>query len=145
MASAQRRSNPSTSGISSVKNKSLLSFSSDQIISAAHGLGISLGTSKKDEIASANLILDNERNRSLTMLQTNESNTSLGDKAPHCLVVTRASNLCEDLVDDEETPEDTLLEVPPVKKTNRQKKKKNSNEKIPLRRSTRVKYRKLYS
>jgi hypothetical protein len=62
---------------------------------------------------------------------------------PNCLVVNRASNLCEDLNDEENMfDDDVAIDLPVEVKATR---KKKSLDKVPLRRSTRTKFKKLYS
>jgi hypothetical protein len=74
-------------------------------------MGVSLGNSAEVENDSAKLILDNECKRALTLLKPNENT----EEAPICLLVTRASNLCEDLNDEENLLDDELaIEKPAV-------------------------------
>jgi hypothetical protein len=47
----------------------LSSFSDDQILEYATSLGVSLGKSNSESIATAKLILDTEKARTLTMLE----------------------------------------------------------------------------
>jgi hypothetical protein len=129
----------------SSKCKSLLSFSPEHIIDKAKSLGVSLGNSRDEEFAAAKIILDNELNRSLTMLRTSTENEHINDDAPTCLIVNRASNLCEDLVDEEDMINDNLIDNTEVHNTNRQRKKKKSYDKGNLRRSTRIRFKKSYS
>jgi hypothetical protein len=142
---AQRRLTPSLPGMQSSKCKSLLSFSPEHIIDKAKSLGVSLGNSRDEEFAAAKIILDNELNRSLTMLRTSTENEYINDDAPTCLIVNRASNLCEDLVDEEDMINDNLIDNTEVHNTNRQRKKKKSYDKGNLRRSTRIRFKKSYS
>jgi hypothetical protein len=61
-------------------------------------------------------------------------------------VVNRASNLCEDLNDEENMfDDDVAIDLPVEVKATRKKNKKKSLDKVPLRRSTRTKFKKLYS
>ena len=65
-------------------------------------LWFSLGASHSERLSSAKLIKDNELNCTLTMLNKNvDPMSNVGKDVSHCLVVSRASNLCEDLEDDE--------------------------------------------
>jgi hypothetical protein len=145
MYAAQRRSDPSATGLSTTKNASLLSFSSDQIIRNASSLGVSLGNSKNEAIKSAKLILDNEFSRSLTMLNTNMENTSSIENMQHCLIVNKASNLCEDLVHEEDIIDETILDAPIPNNAHKRQRKKKSYDKTNLRRSNRVRFKKVYS
>jgi hypothetical protein len=112
MYAAQRRSDPSTTGLSKTTNASLLSFSPEQIISRATSLGVSLGNSKNEAIKSAKLILENEFSRSLTMLHTNTENISSVENLQPCLIVNKASNLCEDLFDEEDLCDEPIIDIP---------------------------------
>jgi hypothetical protein len=145
MCATQRRLNPSLPGMQSSKCKSLLSFSPEHIITKAKSLGVSLGNSRDEELAAAKIILDNELNRSITMLRTSTENEHINDDAPTCLIVNRASNLCEDLVDEEDMIHDNLIDNTEMHNNNRQRKKKKSYDKANLRRSTRIRIKKSYS
>jgi hypothetical protein len=112
MYAAQRRSDPSTTGLSKTTNASLLSFSPEQIINRATSLGVSLGNSKNEAIKSAKLILENEFSRSLTMLHTNTENISSVENLQPCLIVNKASNLCEDLFDEEDLCDEPIIDIP---------------------------------
>ena len=142
---AQRRHDYKLPGTSSVDKMSLLSFSNEQIIHNANSPGVSLGDSIKEKRKSAKLILVNEAFRSLTMLKTKESRNESDGTAPHCLIVKRASNPSEDLVDEDEVIEDdhVVQEVEYVK-VGRQRKKK-SYDKTNIRRSNRIKLKKIKS
>jgi hypothetical protein len=106
---------------------------------------LTIGKTINKEFAAAKIILDNELNRSLTMLRTSTENEYINDDAPTCLIVNRASNLCEDLVDEEDMINDNLIDNTEVHNTNRQRKKKKSYDKGNLRRSTRIRFKKSYS
>jgi flagellar biosynthesis regulator FlaF len=110
-----------TQSMQTNKSSSFLSFSPDHIIRRANSLGVSLGSTRSEAIASAKIILDNELNRSITMLRTSEENGSRKEDAPQCLIVNRASSLCEDLADEEDLIEENILDIPVV--NNRQRKK----------------------
>jgi flagellar biosynthesis regulator FlaF len=101
-------------------------------------LEVSLGSTRSEAIASAKIILDNELNRSITMLRTSEENESRKEDAPQCLIVNMASSLCEDLADEEDLIEENVLDIPVV--NNRQRKKNKSYDKANLRRSTRIRF-----
>jgi hypothetical protein len=105
-------------------------------------MGVSLGNSAEVENDSAKLILDNECKRALTLLKPNENT----EEAPICLLVTRASNLCEDLNDEENLLDgEFAIEQPAIGNSKRIRKKKKVIDKAPLRRSTRTKFKKSYS
>jgi hypothetical protein len=138
MYAAQRRQNTMVPGMQTNKSPSFLSFSPDHIIRRANSLGVSLGSTRSEAIASAKIILDNELNRSITMLRTSEENESRKEDAPQCLIVNMASSLCEDLADEEDLIEENVLDIPVV--NNRQRKKNKSYDKANLRRSTRIRF-----
>jgi hypothetical protein len=72
MSSMQRRSDQHAPGTSTTNKESLLSFTSADIIARAKNMGVSMGTSPEEENESAKLILDNEFQRSLTLLKPKE-------------------------------------------------------------------------
>jgi hypothetical protein len=119
MSSAQRRSDQNAPGTSTTNKTSLLSFTCADIIERAKNMGVSMGTSIQAENESAILILDNEFKRSLTILKTKD-NTEI---VPSCVVVNRASNLYEDLNDEENMLDDDLaIDLPVEVKATRKKK-----------------------
>jgi hypothetical protein len=61
-------------GMQTNKSPSFLSFSPNHIIRTANSLGVSLGGTTSEAIASAKIILDNELTRSITMLRISEEN-----------------------------------------------------------------------
>jgi hypothetical protein len=145
MYAAQRRSTLGTTGMSPNKSVSLLSFSPERIICNASSLGVSLGNSRDEEIKSAKLILENELPRSVTMLQTSDDSTLTNENRPQCLIVRKASNLCEDLLDDDDLIGEHILDIPVTNKVQKKQRKKRSYDKNNLRRSTRVRVKKQYS
>jgi hypothetical protein len=73
----------------------------------------------------------------MTLLKTSEGS----EINPSCLVVNKASKLCEYLIDEENMLDDDisiylLVEVKAIKRRN----KKKSTDKAPLRRSTRTRF-----
>jgi hypothetical protein len=145
MYAAQRRSNPGATGMSTTKSVSLLSFSPEQIIRNASSLGVSLGNSGNETITSAKVILDNELNWSLTMLHMSDENTSLNENMQQCLIVNKASNLCEDLVDDDDTIDENIPDIPIPNNVQKRQRKKKSYDNTNLRRSNRVRVKKVYT
>jgi hypothetical protein len=142
MGSAQRKSVYNMPGTSTPNKVSLLSFTCSNIIDKAKSMGVSLGNSTEVENVSAKVILDNECRRSLTLLKPNENSDEVGI----CLLVNRASSLCEDLNDEENLLDDEFsIEQPTVVNGAKIKKKKKAVDKAPLRRSTRTKFKKSYS
>jgi hypothetical protein len=81
---------------------SILSLSDDEIISRASKLGVSLGSSDTDRKKSANIIKKLESDRRVILLSNNLNQNTERDKTS--AVMTRASLLCEDLVDEMEEP-----------------------------------------
>jgi hypothetical protein len=105
-------------------------------------MGVSMGVSNKAEIESASLILNNEFERSMTILKNNENHESM----PSCLIVKKASNLCEDLIDEENMLDDDIaIDLPVEVKAIKKRNKKKSLDKAPLRRSTRTRFKKTFS
>jgi hypothetical protein len=145
MMNAQRRNEVIGQGTNLPSISSLRSFSDEQIIDQVKTLGISLGCSHVDRLASVKLIKDIEMHRNLTLLAKNEIVTNLGDKNNLCLVVSRASNMCEDLNDDESEMGDESAVTPPgVLKPKRDRRKK-SYDKTKVRRSNRIRIKKTKS
>jgi hypothetical protein len=62
---------------------------------------------------------------------------------PSCLIVKKASNLCEDLIDEENMLDDDIaIDLPVEVKAIKKRNKKKSLDKEPLRRSTRTIFKK---
>jgi hypothetical protein len=138
----QSRSAQKVHGMSNTSKTSLLSLTSDDIIARAKSMGVSMGVSNKAEIESASLILNNEFQRSMTILKNNENHESM----PSCLIVKKASNLCEDLIDEENMLDDDIaIDLPVEVKAIKKRNKKKSLDKAPLRRSTRTRFKKTFS
>ena len=134
MSIAQRRDDVFAQGTVQTQSRSLLSFSDSQIIHNASILGVSLGNSDADKLASARLIKENEVQRTLTILNNDTVSEKRDDPVP-CLVVTRASALSGDLDDDESLFDDDFQ---PVLKKKKHNKKKKSYDKTKVRRSNRI-------
>jgi tellurite resistance protein len=120
MMIAQQRNNLHTQGTTLDTHSSFYAFSDEDIISRAKTLGISMGSNSKSERAAAQLIKETEKQRVLTFLKNDKT---LEEEAtlPPCIVVSRASDLCEDLDDfsDENLDEhiDLLISHSVVKQT----------------------------
>jgi hypothetical protein len=80
--------------------------------------------------------------RSVTMLQTGDDSALINENRPHCLIVSKASNLCEDLVDDEDLIGEHILDIPVPNKVQKRQRKKRSYDKTNLQRSNRVRVKK---
>jgi hypothetical protein len=134
MMLAKKRDEPHVIGMSKSHPTSLLSFSDEHIIDNARALGVSLGNSFSESLASARSIKDFESQRTLTLLKKDEAN---GDNnTSTCLVVSRASNFCDDWDEDEDLegvePSNMPLDIK-VKKIRKKKSydKKKCAEKQP--------------
>ena len=104
----------------------------------ASSLGVNIGYSVDKKRASTNMLNDNEVTRSLTILQKNIADDNNQDFGPHNLLVSHASNLCEDLINEEqEVFVDESDLVGKSTKVGRTRKKK-SYDKNNVRRSARL-------
>jgi hypothetical protein len=135
MMIAKSRDDTPVIGMSPVKPTSITAFSDDQIIDDARLLGVSLGTSFSDCTKSAKIIKDFEKNRSVSLLK---SKNALAQK---CMMVSRASDLCDDLEAEEDFLSDESLEMPKANTREKKTRKKKSYDKENVRRSTRVKFK----
>jgi hypothetical protein len=93
-------------------------ISDDQIIDDARLLGVSLGVSLSDCTKSAKIIKDFEKQRSITLLKCNDT------LAQNCMMVSRASDLCDDLEAEEDFLSDENIEMPKVITRGRKTRKK---------------------
>jgi hypothetical protein len=91
------------------------------------------------------LLKDNELHGTLTMLYNKKSEHEAGEFAPHCLVVSRASNLSEYLDDEESFLDEDVPVVSHPKSKIKVKRKKKSYDKTNVRRSNRIIIKKLKS
>ena len=134
MALAARRD--SFQGTNLNKAFSILSFSDKQIADRAASLGVSLGVSKDQSIASAQLIKQFELDRTVSVLENNLKPV----EDPHCLVLNRAASLSEDLEEDDCSRlfEDTVDFSVPVEKAKKTRKRKDYSC-THRRRSARIK------
>jgi hypothetical protein len=102
MMIAQKRDNVQTQGTPSSNKHSFYSFSDEQIIDKAKSIGISLGDTLESRLKSARLVKDIEKQRTVTFLNSANLQEQNTGEAPICLVISRASNLCDDLYEDHE-------------------------------------------
>jgi hypothetical protein len=93
---AQNRDAMPVIGKPMIQPTTLSSFSDDQILEHATSLGVSLGKSNSESFATVKLILDIEKGLTLTMLEKKDKMVNENELISSCLVVLRASNLCED-------------------------------------------------
>jgi hypothetical protein len=131
---AQKRDATPVIGKSMTQPITLSSFSDDQILEHATSLGVSLGKSNLESIATAKFILDIEKERTLFMLEKKDQIPKEKDLVSASLVISRASNLCEDLEDEEVLDGDEIGRVtPPNVKDKKNRRKKSYNKKNVLR------------
>jgi hypothetical protein len=120
---AQRRDVPSYQGTATTRPHSILNFSAIDISSRASSMGVSLGESEACRAASIKLIKDTEFQRSLTILKKVESVVDTDTLAPHKLVVSDISTLCDDLnvedVGEETTGAAEILVPKPIRGRNK--------------------------
>jgi hypothetical protein len=141
----QRRDDLRVHGKNLNSEFSILALSNDVIVGRANRIGVSFGSSDASRSKVVDIIKDNELNRSLIMLKKKEN---VENNGPHNLVVSRVSNLCEDLIEDEHTMQedhellDTSIEqmVQNVKMPKARKKK--SYDTGNVRRSARINFSK---
>jgi hypothetical protein len=110
-------------GTSTSKPNSIISFSNNQIIDNALSLGVSLDKSHSECIKSARLIKDVELQRTLTMLKSSDHLVDKHENAS-CLVVSCASDLCEDSEGDGDFMGGDDIDMPPVINKDRKNHKK---------------------
>jgi hypothetical protein len=58
------------------------------------------------------------------MLQTSDDSTLINENRPQCLIVSKASNLCEDLLDDDDLIGEHILDIPVTNKVQKNRGKK---------------------
>jgi hypothetical protein len=138
MMIAKKRAETPVIGMSTSKLNSISSFSEEHIIENARSLGVSLGVSTSDCIKSAKLIKDFELQRSLTMLKCNDQSEKNQANDILCLAVSRASDLCNDLEDEENLVSDVDVQIPQVVSREKKQRKRKSYDKKNVRRSNRV-------
>jgi hypothetical protein len=135
MLLAQKRDDQYGQGTMSSQSHSLLSFSDNHIINNASMLGISMGSNSVDRIKAARLIKDNELQRTLTVLKNNAA-VENNDTTP-CLIVSRASDLSDDL-EDETFIDESFVHTSTVANKGKRNRKKKSYDKTKVRRSHRL-------
>ena len=108
MLLAQRHGDPSTSGTK--PKPSLLTLPNEVIITRASRLGVSLGESPSQVFESVNYIKEIEHAREVIFLKNNMDNLGNGDDQN--MIIKRATNLSEDLVNEEgqEAEEEACLD-----------------------------------
>ena len=102
MMLAEKRAEMPAIGTSASKPNSFIDFSDNHIIDSAISLGVSLGQSHSECIKAAALLKDVEAQRILTMLKGTDQLEGKNGNNTSCLVVSRASDLCDDLEGDDD-------------------------------------------
>jgi hypothetical protein len=117
---------------------SFLSMSDDTIADRASKLGVSLGSSVEEIQQTVNNLKQTEKDRTMHILQKNLDESLHRDDGPATLVMSRVSNLCEDLVDEESLSEvDALMENDVQKDKEKKSRHKKVYDVSNVRRSTR--------
>jgi hypothetical protein len=139
MMLAEKRAEMPAIGTSASKPNSFIDFSDNHIIDSAISLGVSLGQSHSECIKAAALLKDVEAQRILTMLKGTDQLEGKNGNNTSCLVVSRASDLCDDLEGDDDflCDEDEVV-VPPTINKERKTRKKRSYDKKNIRKSNRI-------
>jgi hypothetical protein len=124
---------------------SILSIPDIEIKERADRMGISLGKSFDEVASSINGIKNREGERTLLILKKNADEIS--NEGPASLIVSKASNLCEDLIDDEEIHANLVDHVKQPTPINKEKKKRRKKvyDLSNVRKSTRKIIKKQYS
>ena len=118
---------------------SILAFSDKQILDRAVKLGVSLGRSENEIVKSAMLIKQSEVNRNICFLDKDLSST---EGAPVSLILSRASALTEDLVDEKDDRSwDDQSDFLTLSHTVKRTRKRKDYSRVAFRRSARVKVR----
>jgi hypothetical protein len=135
---AQHKNDLPGSGIKQKSSLSFVSFSEKDIVAKATSLGVSLGSSTEQVSKSVSTIKNLELQRNVVFLKNNLGRDV--DEEQHSLVLSRATNLCEDLDDeDDEFLGDTLGPLSKNSVVPRARNKKKEMEvRVPVRRSARI-------
>jgi hypothetical protein len=136
---AQRRDDHPPTGTNTTAHPYILNMPSDEIISKASRLGISLGNSSEEILKSVHRIKSLEADRNVTFLKNNLNNLAPTDSLS--LVVSRASSLSEDLDDDEcENVMDHAhsLSLRLIDNKTGRRKRKDKEVKLAVRKSARI-------
>jgi hypothetical protein len=136
---AQRQKEQLLTGTSNTSNPSIIHMSSDQIVSRANKLGISLGNSTEQVLKSVQKIKSLESDRHVTFLKNNLN--SVDPSVSPSLVISRASSLSEDLVDDDTESimdHSDALTLRLVDNIVGRRKRKDKEVKLAVRKSARI-------
>jgi hypothetical protein len=132
MELAARRTPSSSQGTNCIKKLNFVDLPDCEIEHRANALGISLGDSSDQVLSSIKSIKSLEKNRNLIFL----NKSSVLAEGSSSFVLKNASNLSEDLVDEECDDHEDLMHVPII---NLRKKSKTKSTRISVRRSSRIK------
>jgi hypothetical protein len=135
-----------TSGQLLTPKYSITNISDTEIAKRADRLGVSLGKSKVEIEKSIRGLKLVEEERILTMLQKNECHIDKGDEGLETLVLSKVSNLCEDLCEEEDIPldfDDHIEHLKPVVKVKKIRQRKVYDT-TNIRKSTRKRIKKQY-
>jgi hypothetical protein len=141
MMIAQRRDEFQGQGKNLNLEFSVLNFSDSDIIARAEKMGVSLGPDEGSKITSVRMIKETEINRTLTMLKKVESVVDQ-ELDPHNMLVSRVSDLCEDLVENEDTIDTVHVAMDSNVSKQKQTRTRKNYSGTTVRRSTRVKTKK---
>jgi hypothetical protein len=147
MKNAQLRAESFSPGQFMKTTYSIVNIPDSEISKRADCLGISLGKSQDEICKSIKGIKMVEEERILTILKKNETEIENREEGLETLVLTKVSNLCEDLVEDDDIPlglDDQLDHLKPVIKVkkNRQRKVYDTSN---IRKSSRKRIKKQFS
>jgi hypothetical protein len=143
MMLASKRDDVQAQGTQKSTIPSFSAFTDEQIIDKATAIGVSMGVNLDDRLHAARLIKDIEKQRMITFLDTSNSSAKEGlDTVPTCLAVSRASNLCEDLDEEDQYFGEDHSQILIPRKENKCQRKKRSYDKTKVRRSDRLRLKK---
>ena len=134
MSLARRLDCYPSSGTHIKSQLSILKFSDSEIKCRADRWGISLGKNKEHIASSVSVSKKTEHARTLIFLENNLNELQNEDS----LVLQRASNLCEDLVDEEGEMLGDHAEIPTQKVKSVRKRRNNLHSQLKVRRSARI-------
>jgi hypothetical protein len=139
MMLASKRDDAQAQGTQTSTTPSFSAFSDEQIIDKANTIGVSMGINLDDRLRPARLIKDIEKQRMVTFLNVRTSSANEDtEKKPTCLVVSRASNLCEDLDEDDQFFGDDPSQLLIPRRETKCQREKRSYDKTKVRRSDRL-------
>jgi hypothetical protein len=143
MMIAQRRDEFLAQGKGLTPKFSILNLSDSEILARAEKLGVSLGSDENSNMASVKQIKEIELNRTLTMLE--KINTVVEqENDPHNMLVSKMSELCEDIMPDEVSSDVVHPVVRGIESKQTQKRTRKNYNGTAVRRSTRVKTKKTF-